>query len=280
MDIGRYRRPALAGSTWNEGGQVVICGGGQAIADSSDQFRYVYQQFGPTFQSITARVVTWNGDQIANFTQTGLMIRSSANANAANAFVHITGQSTDTRFKGRTTNGAATQPTGIDRPWGVPIWLRLTRDSSIDTGVRAWYSFNGVNWIEIGRRDVTLGENFLVGFAVASYSDSQYARVTYDNITVTEFLPTPTPVVAACPPAGGFPLLASGWNASKVGPGNTQDGNVVMVDGSAARLCGSGRGIQTDANDGFYYTYQQVGSNFSSITTRLGFWNPVARWHR
>jgi hypothetical protein len=273
LDIGGGK----PGSTWATANQMTVCSSSSGIGSTSDQFRYVYREVSPSFQQITMRLTNWDSTSIGNNARVGVMIRNNTNANAS--FVMMLGRSNTrsgderSRFEGRTSAGGTVGNTGGDRSYDRGIWYRLSRDTAESNTFRAWFSFNGINWVQLeGTRSLNdLGQPFLVGIAVTSGDTNRYTQATIDNISIVEFAPTPTPPPLTCPPAPGtVPDVSAPWQAVDIGPSTAL--GYSNLSGSGASICASGRGLQTSPPEGLHYVYQNVGGSFQEITVRLATW--------
>lgn len=271
-DIGTHL--AGPGSTWMEGGQITICSSGEGVDGDNDDFRYVYTNADAnTFQSITVRLADWGGD-VENDSQFGVMVRNSTNDSSAHGFAYTLGNNKGTKMRRRQTDNGSTNTHG-NKPGGIGVWLRLSRDTPSSDELRAWYSFNGVNWVQYETRSVPdLNGTFLIGIGVAE-GDDDYVKGVFDNLSINLFEPTPTPPPAiSCPPDSDPPFVSldPGWQFAEVG--SDVIGSAELV-GNTAQLCGSDRGLTGGGSgDSFTYVYQNVGSDFNSITARVTVWNP------
>lgn len=266
QDIGG---PDRAGSTFMSNGQIIVCGAGDGIKDRRDEFRYTYRSVSANTRSVTVRMTGFESPD--GSARAGLMIRTGTGADHTHVSFLAIGASSS-RLEGRRSDGDTTRNTGGTRPYDPGIWFRLTRDTVDSNVFRGWYSFTGADdaWVLVGNLPINdLGGNFLVGVAVSSDRPDRYAKATFDNFTVVEFAPTPTPPAAACPPDGTPPDVSAPWAAVDIGS-STPDG-YSNLQGSGASICASGRGIR-DADDGLHYVYQPADASFQQITVRLATW--------
>jgi beta-xylosidase len=64
----------------------------------------------------------------------------------------------------------------------VPVWLRLSKTGN---NLTAFYSNDGVNWTQVGSSaTIDFGDYFMIGLAVTSHADGQFATATFDNIQI------------------------------------------------------------------------------------------------
>jgi len=179
-DIGA---PALAGSYGydpaTEGWSVR--GAGNDIWNASDQFFFLRQPLTGEGR-IVARV-----NSLANthaWAKGGLMIRSSLDANSANAFMGIT-PSNGATFQQRPASGAASTSsvlTGITSP----RWVKLeTRNGQI-TGFQ---SSDGIAWTQVG--SMAVFPYAYAGLAVSSHNASALATAVFDKVNIQRGFPDP-----------------------------------------------------------------------------------------
>lgn len=173
------------GTTRMGGNTAFICGSGSDIWGSRDRFRYVYQEVPDTFQEITAQVVFWDGSS-NNWSKAGLMLRSSTADNASHSSIFVTGNN-GLKMQGRRSNGNSSYNNGNNGGGGsppVPVWLRLQKVGP--NRVRVYSSPDGSNWTQVGNEETisNLGSTFLVGLAVTSHDNGEFARIEFNNIDI------------------------------------------------------------------------------------------------
>jgi regulation of enolase protein 1 (concanavalin A-like superfamily) len=198
-DIGA---PAIAGSVAYAQGVYTVVGAGNDIWDSSDQFRYVYQQVTGDL-NVVVRVASV--EQVNAWTKAGIMVRESLNANSRHAMALLSaghGYS----FQWRLDNGGpANYVSGGSG--SAPAWLRLVR-----TGFRfeAFRSTNGSSWTSMGVETVPMTDPVYVGLAVTSHKASRAAAAVFDHLTVTSSAPPPNgaPTVSLTAPVSGATFTA------------------------------------------------------------------------
>jgi regulation of enolase protein 1 (concanavalin A-like superfamily) len=186
-DIGA---PAIAGSVTYAQGVYTVVGAGNDIWDSSDQFRYVYQQ---VTGDLDVAVHIASVQQVSPWTKAGIMVRESLNANSRHAMALISaGQGYS--FQWRLDNGGLASYVSGGKG-SAPTWLRLVR-----TGFRfeAFRSTNGSTWTSMGVETVPMTDPVYVGLAVTSHKAQSAATAVFDHLSVS----------AAAPPANGAPTVS------------------------------------------------------------------------
>jgi len=198
-DIGA---PAIAGSATYAGGTYTVAGAGNDIWNTSDQFRYVYQQ---VTGDVDAVVRIASVQQVSPWTKAGIMVRESLNANSRHAMALISaghGYS----FQWRLDNGGLANYVTAGSG-SAPTWLRLKR-----TGFRfeAFKSTNGTSWTSMGVETVPMTDPVYVGLAVTSHKAQAAATAVFDHLTVTSAAPAANlpPTVSLTAPASGATFTA------------------------------------------------------------------------
>ena len=192
QDIGAVGAPGGASAA---SGVFSLKASGADIWGSADELQYVYQPLSGDGQ-IVARVTSV--ERTADWSKAGVMIRSSTAANAAHAFMLLSGAGT-VSFQRRLTTGGGSTATNSTAGTS-PLWVRLQRAGNTITGSR---STDGINWTVVGSDTVTLGSSPLVGLALTSHANPTLAKATFDNVTVgTAGGCTPESDGAFCTPAG------------------------------------------------------------------------------
>lgn len=183
---------AFGGYTLVEGNEITLQGIGD-VAFDADEFHYAYKTLSGN-GTVVARLANHNGETPLDsvWPKAGLMIRGSLDAGAANVLLYLVDNAA---FQGavlQERRAAAAQTNVIGAQGGVraPYWLRLERDGST---VRASTSADGSTWTLVGTATVALGQEALVGLAVASGDRA--------GIDVMEAVFDSTQVTAAKPPS-------------------------------------------------------------------------------
>lgn len=178
-DIGSV---GLAGGATFTGGTFTINGSGNDIWNAADAFHFVNQPVAGACE-IRARVTSLqNTDPWA---KAGVMIRDGLAAGAMNASVVLT-SSNGISFQVRAAAGAATTATIVGGGiLSASQWLRLTR--SPGNSFAAYYSANGINWIQIGANTIIpMSNNALAGLAVTAHNNASNCVAACDNVTVNQ----------------------------------------------------------------------------------------------
>ena len=162
-------------------GAWTTAGGGADINGVSDQFHFVSQQFSAD-GTIIAKVTAL--EKMDAYSKTGLMIRSSMNADAPYAFVFV--GPTTVGFEFRTAAG----PDASHAPWSqnpyvgyttTPMWVKLVRRGNI---VTAFYSKDGERWVQLGgERTIPVPASARAGLAVTAHSNFSFNHSTFENVS-------------------------------------------------------------------------------------------------
>jgi regulation of enolase protein 1 (concanavalin A-like superfamily) len=255
IDVGS---PAAPGNTWFSSSTWSGYAGGSGVANGSDQFRYVYQQFTGDVD-IVSRVATL---QAANsWTRAGLMIRATLAGNSPHVsmFASIGGWNA---FQRRLTAGGSTVTSQLGAD-SVPVWVRLRKRG---TTIEAYQSSNGSSWQLVASQTLSLPTNFYVGLAAMS-STSGVASVSWTNTTATGQVVNPTPgptpqapTVSLTAPAAGTTYAAPATIAIAATAADA-DGTVTRVDfRSGSTVIGS------DTTSPYTFSWSNVAAGTYSIT--------------
>lgn len=171
---------------------ISVTGSGQDIWETEDGFRYTWlYEMGNV--EIVARVV-FNQISTSDWNKAGLMIRGGPDRSRAHASIVYTNANSPTdagrvsfqrrRWWGNTSESTTTGD--VTSSINQPVWLKLVRES---TSYTAFYSLDGVNWTQVGSAVTIDGGNiydsdFMIGLAVTSHLDGQFATATFDNIQI------------------------------------------------------------------------------------------------
>ncbi len=217
-DIGTV---GVAGSATYANGTFTVSGSGQQIGSTSDGMHFAYQPLSGD-GSIVARVVSVQG----GYTQAGVMIRETLNANAANAFMFY--QSSYIYFSDRTSTGANTSSLGDQRE-SLSYWVKVVRSGSTFSG---YVSSDGVNWVQIGTsQTITMAQNVYVGLAVSGNSTSSLETATFDSVSINS-TSSPAPAITSVSPQAG--VIGSQALISGSGFGAFQGNSSVRINGAPA----------------------------------------------
>ncbi len=257
-DIGS---PTPAGtSSYNQpSGTFTIDAGGADIWDTSDQFRFIYQQVSGDVQIVARIDSVTMADQ---WSKSGVMIRASLSASSAHAFTLVSAAQ-GLAFQRRQQNGGDSLNTA-GAASTAPYWVRLTR---VGTQVTAAVSANGTTWTTLGTDTIALGTTAYVGIATTSHNSTNTTSADVSQVSVTA---GGSGGGGGTPPPGGLPAGqtdADIGNPSLKGSATYSTG-VYTVSGSGADIWG--------ASDQFNYVYQpangdvDVSARVSSITNTDG----------
>ena len=109
------------------------------------------------------------------------MIRETLSPGAADGYAGYLGNYI--YFWDRPTTGANVSSQYAGVYLNLPYWVKLVRSGSTFAGYR---SSDGVTWLQVGSSaTVTMGQNYDIGLAVFSGSNSSSATATFDNVSVT-----------------------------------------------------------------------------------------------
>lgn len=162
-------------------GTHTVGGGGTGIGGTSDNFCFVQTRSGGNVE-ITGKVNTQTNTSA--YAQAGFMVRSSLNANAANAFVYVS-PSNGLNFSARTADGGTTATT-LGPSVSVPVFLRLVVSGS---SVAGYQSTDGMNWSLVGQTKMTLPNTFYLGFAVDSNVSGTLSTATFNTVVLMSNVP-------------------------------------------------------------------------------------------
>jgi regulation of enolase protein 1 (concanavalin A-like superfamily) len=220
--------PAAPGSGTLSSGTFSVSSRGFDVNGASDQFTFVYTSVKSDISLIAKVSALQNTDP---WSQAGLMVRDSLNANSNQAFVFAT-PGNGVAFRSRTSTKGGTKQTSGGA--GVaPVWLRIDRKSS---AVTAYRSTDGVSWTTVATLKTRTNQTFLVGFAVASHTAAASVTATLSSVSLNG-TPVPAPAapqnnppsVSLSSPAGGATYTAPG-SISMTAAASDSDGSVAKVD--------------------------------------------------
>lgn len=234
-DIGAVGVAGSASESYSTPGTYTVTGSGADIYGTVDAFRHASQTLSGDGE-IRARITSQtNTDPWA---KAGVMIRSSAAADAAHAMMILTpGNGFSFQYR-TTTSGASGMVAGSAANAAPNNWVRLTRSGTLLTG---YASVDGVNWIQQGTATVSLSGAVSVGMAVTSHNNAVTSSAVFDNVTIT---PYPLP-----------------WVSADIGTTGLQGG--AEFYGTSHTLKGAGAFGGT--SDGFRYVYQILTGDGSII---------------
>jgi regulation of enolase protein 1 (concanavalin A-like superfamily) len=224
---------ARSGAVGVSGSTVTMIGAGTDIWNSSDQFRFTYVSMTGN-GSITARVVSVENTDF--YARAGVMIRNttsgtstSAGSKQASMMVHQSDASV--RLQRRTNTNGSTAETTHGTVVVAPYWVRMTRTG---TSFQGELSADGVTWVTLDTRTITMNNTVLVGLALTprNYDNNLMNKVVFDNVTVvtssgTILLTSGSAGSAASAPSSGI----AGSRPSSIGSLNTRPGMLSLSAG-------------------------------------------------
>jgi regulation of enolase protein 1 (concanavalin A-like superfamily) len=224
-------------------GHIVMGAAGEDIWDTTDEFRFGYQQLSGD-GSIVARVE--RVVDIDAWVKAGVMMRSSLAPGAPFAAVYMTG-SNGVRYQARLAiNEAATSDTAVATEEQIalaePVWIKIERSGDAFNG---YYSIDGESWTAMSwnPQTIVMPADVYVGLAVTSNIVGELTTAEFSGIETTGTVTgswavetigpeqpagnTPDPLYLAVEdtagqvqvvphPAGEVATLLAGWNAWEI----------------------------------------------------------------
>ncbi|AQQ10370.1 Beta-xylosidase [Sedimentisphaera cyanobacteriorum] len=170
-DIGS---PSENGKCYYSEGIYTVCGGGDDIWGSSDNFHYA-SFVGEADGFITAKVESMVNT--SDWAKAGLMVRQSLSSDSKHAMIACTaGQGASFQYR---EQQAGESDSVKDASGGSSGWLRLEKAGSLLTG---YYSSNGSDWREVGSRTIDITGGFRAGLCVTAHNDSKLSDVIFSNV--------------------------------------------------------------------------------------------------
>ncbi len=165
------------GSSTYSAGTFTVSGSGVDIWGTADSFQFMYQPWSGNGQ-IIAKV---NSIQLTeNYAQAGVMFRDSLAANAQQAAMVVTAQTShEIGFVRRTSTGGSSSVTTTT---GGFIWIKLIRNGTTITGYK---STDGATWTSVGSATFSMGTNIYVGLAVTSRVPGTLCTATFSNVSTS-----------------------------------------------------------------------------------------------
>jgi hypothetical protein len=174
-DVGAVGFPGAAAQ---QSGMFTMLTSGEDIWDDADSFHFVQQPSKPGSE-IRARVIGLQDTH--SWAKAGVMIRESATAGAMNAAILVT-PSNGVAFQVRRSSGAATTSETVP---GVtaPCWVRLVRSEG--NVISGYYSADGTNWLQVGKRiGLPFSTNAIGGLAASAHDNAVLGMATFDHASV------------------------------------------------------------------------------------------------
>ena len=228
--IGQARAPSVVGN----GGSERLFASGRDIFGTEDSFSFVHAtQTGNTLVSATIDRFEAEG----RFAKAGLMLRSSEEADASHATIHVF-RDGRVLLLTRSTDGATSSQQQIGTT-AFPAGLAIAR---LNGALRAWYTdVDGVWQAAVITAPVTLPSAVRAGLAVSSGDDTLYGVTSFADLALaSSFELPPAPAVPVGPDLminGGFEAatnqsVPAGWQLNGPAIGR-ETGWVPVRDGNA-----------------------------------------------
>ncbi len=154
----------------------VVTGSGVDIWDERDEFYYVYTRMTGD-GSLSVRVADF--DATDPWAKAGVMLRDGLDPSARNVLLHISNANGSVLQTRSVAGGTTINSAGHDTQMTVGGWVRLTRSGNTVVGE---LSSDGVDWRELGRYEVSFGEEALIGLAVTAHSRGAAARARFTDL--------------------------------------------------------------------------------------------------
>ena len=244
--------PSLAGAASFSNQQFTVSSGGVDIWNTTDQFRFVYQQVSGDVD-IVARVDSLAAADL--WSKAGVMIRADLSASSAHAYALISGGN-GIAFQRRLQAGG-TSSTTAGQAIAAPQWVRLKRVGNV---VTAYSSGDGGTWQTVGSATIALNQSAFVGFAVTSHNPGGLATAVFSQSSVT------TTVTTTALPSGqqtrdiGTPAIAGSA---------TYSGGTYTISGAGADIWGTA--------DQFRYVYQPLTGDVD-VAVRVASLQGADKW--
>jgi regulation of enolase protein 1 (concanavalin A-like superfamily) len=192
--------PTPAGSTVTveNGSAYDVTAGGSDISGSSDRFRFVHQQRTGDFD-VRVRIASLT--RAHDWSKAGLMARESLSPGSRNVFILSTPDVSGYRISSRFTDGGTTLSTGTGVVSYPNTWVRLRRVGSVFVGYR---STDGVNWVQVGSRNISLPETVYFGMAVTSHNTTRTVTAQFRDLGDVQ------PAAPASPARVAAPAMSTG----------------------------------------------------------------------
>ncbi|MEY2581962.1 MAG: hypothetical protein QOE09_1811, partial [Ilumatobacteraceae bacterium] len=228
QDVGSTQMPGDSSYSGPPTDTYMVSAGKGDIGGTSDSFQFIYLPMTGNGR-LTARVASQTpGDPGA---QAGVMFRETLDPASSYAMIDVA-QSSGGQFAFRDGAGSPTVVSANGSP-PTPYWVRLTRVGDLFTAER---SADGVTWIGMEQRTITMTSTIYFGLAVSTHNTSAIlGTATFDNVGIT--IPVPAaPVLSATGTAlayteNGTTALDGGVTASDADNANLSSATVTMTSG-------------------------------------------------
>ncbi|WP_347157367.1 malectin domain-containing carbohydrate-binding protein [Pontibacter chitinilyticus] len=165
-----------AGDVCYSNGSYTVQGSGTDIWNTSDQFRYVYQNLSCNGEIIARVNSLTNTDPWA---KAGVMIRETDATGSKHAMMVLT-PGNGASFQYRTATSGSMN--SVSRAAVAPQWVRITREGNVFKG---YISATGQSWTLVGQATISMNSNVLIGLAVTAHNNSATASANFSNVQVT-----------------------------------------------------------------------------------------------
>ena len=136
---------------------------------------------------IVGKLTGQSGTGLNNFSQAGVMIRSTMASNSQMFFVGASPTNGNgINFHARTAAGATASSTLGPAPGAAPVWVRLVVSGQ---NIAAYQSSDSTNWVLVGQAKATLPAAFHAGLAVSSNQHSTTSTATFENVRIITNVP-------------------------------------------------------------------------------------------
>lgn len=193
------------------GDSFEVRGSGSDIWYDRDGFFYVFTELSGD-GSIKTRLDGLEAPH--DWSKAGVMIRESLDPSARNVLLHTSARNGSVLQARETTGGMTNNDGGHDPSVEPNGWMRLTRSGDTLIGE---LSHDGESWRTFGSYTLDLEQDVLIGLAVTSHRDGEYATARFTDVDVRyearvpESEPEPDPEPESPSRDGGQP---DGWVCS------------------------------------------------------------------
>lgn len=218
----------------------VVKGSGTDIWGERDEFYYVYTALSGD-GSMSVRVHDFAAAH--EWSKAGIMLRESLEPDSRNVLIHISGENGSVLQARYEDGGLTTNSAGRDSTHPVGGWVRLTRSGTTVVGET---STDGTNWRELGRYEIELQKDLMIGLAVTAHAAGEIATATFSdlklwygaNVPAPE-TPAPAPTPAPTPTPTPTPPSDSDRAGYDLPPAT------LFVDGRNGNDSNSGRSVDS-----------------------------------
>ena len=197
VDVGNV---GVTGNASYSSGIFTVNGSGNAISNSADAFRYVYQSVTGNFTAVAE--VTSESDT-GPWAEAGLMVRETTNANSRYFAEYITptsGHGLSAQY--RSATGSNTVDFADRSGIAAPYWVKVVRNNNTFTAYR---SSDGTNWTKTGNsQNISMASTICVGLPVCANNNSVLCTGTFGNVTDPPLVVTNTPPALTGARVNGF----------------------------------------------------------------------------